>query len=532
MKSGRAGKSFVTGAAVLAAAGLLCKIIGVFIRVWAYGIIGEEGMVYYEAAFPFYNWLLIISSSGVPIAVSRMVARAAALNDLVGARKILKKSGLLLLFVGLITSALMYFGADWFALSFIGKDASYILGFRFLAPALLFVSVMCAYRGYLQGMQNMNGTALSQICEQVVKCAAGLFLAGRWIARGPEYGAAGILAGIVISEAMALGIVMAFTYVNRKRYFPLGASPEAGEDTPVIKTLLGIAVPITLGASILPLTSLLDVRMVFSRMGGYMAEAEVNRSYVVLSTNVRSLVNLPSSLTQSLSMALVPAITAAQTKNDLRSLRDAANLGLKIAMAIGMPCAAGLFVLGVPVIKMLFSSITPESVAIAEHIMPFAATSVIFISLVQTMAGELQGIGKHRIPVWCLLAGGVAKVITNYLLLPVPSVNIAGASISNIVCYAVAGIADLLFFMKYSGYTPDIKSVFVKPLACSVIMGAATYGVYKLLYSLHPGPAVTVVCICFGVAVYGVSAVACSLFTREELNYIPGGTRLKRFFKE
>ena len=523
--------TFVLGAAILAAAGLICKVIGVLIRIWAYAVIGEEGMVYYEAVFPFYSWLLIISSSGVPTAISRMVARSATLGDWANARRILKRSVLMLGIVGLVTTALMYFGAPWFAVSFIGKDSSYVLVFKALAPALLFVSVMCAYRGYLQGMQQMAGTALSQLCEQVVKAGAGLFLASRMIKKGPEYGAAGILIGIVISEVLALGVVMLFRYKNRKQYFPIGASEVPQDTSPVISTLLSIAIPITLGASVIPITSMLDVRMIFSRMSGFMSEAEVNRSYVALSTNVRSLINLPASLTQALSMSLVPAISAAQAKKDVSGMHASAGLGLKISMAIGLPCAAGLFVLGGPVIQMLFRSITEESLAIAVRIMRVASISVIFISLVQTMTGELQGIGKHRIPVYCLLAGGVSKVVLNYFLLAIPSVNILGASISNIACYGVAGVLDLILFMRYSGYRPEVNDVFIKPVLCSLGMGIIVYVSYTLLYRIHPGTLVTLIAVVIGIVSYAALCVGLRIFTPSELDNIPGGRKLEKLLR-
>lgn len=523
--------TFVLGAAILAAAGLICKVIGVLIRIWAYAVIKEEGMVYYEAVFPFYSWLLIISSSGVPTAISRMVARSATLGDWANARRILKKSVLMLGAVGLVTTALMYFGAPWFAVSFIGKDESYVLVFKALAPALFFVSVMCAYRGYLQGMQHMAGTALSQLCEQVVKAGAGLLLASRWVKKGPVYGAAGILVGIVISEILALGVVVLFRFKNRRQYFPIGASENPQDTSPVISTLLSIAVPITLGASVIPITSMLDVRMIFSRMSSFMTEADVNRSYVALSTNVRSLINLPASFTQALSMSLVPAISAAQARKDISGMHSAAGLGLKLSMAIGMPCAAGLFVLGGPIIEMLFRSITAESLAIAVRIMRVASVSVVFISLVQTMTGELQGIGKHRVAVYCLLAGGISKVVLNYFLLAIPSVNILGASISNIACYGVAGVLDLFLFMRYSGYRPAINDVFLKPAVCSLIMGGAVLVAYKLLYRLHPGTLVTLIAVVIGIAVYGVLCLVLRLFTSSELENIPGGHKLKQLLR-
>ena len=119
--------SFVLGAAILGAAGILCKVIGVLIRIWAYNILHVEGMVYYEAVFPFYSWLLIVSSSGVPTAISRMVSERTARGDWAGARLVLHRSLALLSAIGLVTTAVLFFGAEWFSVHFIGKDATYVL---------------------------------------------------------------------------------------------------------------------------------------------------------------------------------------------------------------------------------------------------------------------------------------------------------------------------------------------------------------------------------------------------------------------
>ena len=524
--------SFVAGAAILAFAGVLCKIIGVFIRIWAYDIIGEAGMVYYEVVFPFYSWLLIISSSGVPTAISRMVSERFSTGDFAGARRVFRRALILLAVVGLVTTAVLYFGASFFANSVLGKDDSYILSFTSLAPALFFVSCMCAYRGYLQGAQHMTGTGLSQLTEQVIKCVVGLMLAARWISRGPEYGAAGLLLGITVSEFVALLVVMAFRIRNRRLYMPIDASRTPADDRPVIPELLRIAIPITLGASIIPITSMLDVKMIFACMGRYMDEAAVNQRYVALSTNVRSLINLPASLTTALAMSIVPAISGARARRDREGMHHFAGLGLKLSMAIGMPCAVGLFVLGGPIIQMLFRSIQPESLAIATSIMRVASLSVIFISLVQTMTGALQGMGRQSWPVWSLLAGGILKVVSNYIFLSMPKVNILGASISNVVCYGVAGILDMVLALRLTGLRVRVWNMFLKPLVCSLAMGAAVHFAYLGLHAIRPGMITTIASVLVGVGVFFLMAMMTELFTAEELDSIPGGGRIKRFLRK
>ena len=168
-------KSFVQGAALLGAAGLMVKIIGAIFRIPFANAVGPEGACYYDAAYPYYSFLLVISSSGLPTAISKQVSERVALGDHAGAKEVLGVSVKLLSIIGIITSVAMFLGANVFAA--ITSYPETVLSFRALAPALLFVSVMCAYRGYLQGMQQMAGTALSQIAEQLGKLVIGLTLA-------------------------------------------------------------------------------------------------------------------------------------------------------------------------------------------------------------------------------------------------------------------------------------------------------------------------------------------------------------------
>ena len=271
--------------------------------------------------------------------------------------------------------------------------------------------------------------------------------------------------------------------------------------------------------------------MIFSCMGRYMNEAAVNQRYVALSTNVRSLINLPASLTTALAMSIVPAISGARARRDTAAMHHFAGLGLKLSMAIGMPCAAGLFVLGGPIIRMLFRSIQPDSLAIATSIMRVASISVVFISLVQTMTGALQGMGRQQWPVWSLLAGGVLKIVSNYIFLSLPAVNILGASISNVVCYGVAGLIDTVLVLRVTGLKVRLWEMFLKPLVCSLAMGVAVFLVYKGLYALRPGTIATLLAVIVGVGVYLLMAIVTGLFTPEELDSIPGGGRIKKYIR-
>ena len=374
-------KSFVKGAFILGIAGLICKVIGAFFRIPLYNMLGD-GMQYYEAVYPYYSTLLVISSAGLPTAISRMVAERTAVGDVLGAKRVFHKSQILLLGIGLVTTAMMYFGADILARTTVGPLAA--ASFRAMSPALLIVSLMCAYRGYLQGLQQMTGTAMSQLTEQAGKLAIGLYLAARWMPRGLEFGAMGAVAGVTISEFLALLVVGAF-YLFRKRSIEQQAlvSSEPVSDSGIVRGLLAIAIPVTIGASIMPITGIVDASLIKSTLLDIgFSEAAASMRYVALRSNVTNIINMPAVLTIALAMSLVPAISAARTAKDQKAIHTVSAMGIKLAMFIGIPCAVGLFALSAPVIDLLYS-IDAERLSIASALMRTSAIGVIFLSLVQ-----------------------------------------------------------------------------------------------------------------------------------------------------
>ena len=536
---------FIKGAAILAAASLICKVLGVLFRVFAIRILGEEGMYFYEKVYPTYSWLLIISSSGIPIAISRMVAARIARSAFDETEQVFRKAFRMLLIVGLVTTALMFFGA--------APIADYVLdsrdpGMRWalmaLAPALFFTSLLCAYRGYLQGLQRMNGTGLSQLAEQVFKMLFGLSLAAFLFRRfahtpfGTAAGSVGILLGVTISEALALLVIYPIYRKERRNVLPAGYVPGTAQQEPVVRDLLAIAVPITLGASILPIANVLDSAMITRLLVSIGIEPEeAKRLYVILCTYVRSIINLPAGISTSISMAVVPAIAAAMARRETEGVKNLSAMSIKLAMAIGLPCAVGLSVLARPIIFLLYGSILPRSLEIAQGLMHVAAFTVVFISLSQTATGALQGVGKHRLPVWFLLIGGVTKVLVNLVCIRVPQINILGAVFSNLACYGIAAILDTVALVRVTGARLPLGNTFLKPAFASAVMGGFAYLTYhglgrivnlqRYLFSA----AACIVAIVVAIAVYAVLVLALRIFSREELAYIPGGRKLMRFTK-
>ncbi len=520
-------KSFVKGAFILGAAGLICKVIGAFFRIPLYNMLGD-GMQYYEAVYPYYSTLLVISSAGLPTAISRMVAERAALGDMIGAKRVFHKSQMLLSIIGVVTTALMYFGADFLARSTVGPLAA--PSFRMMAPALLIVSLMCSYRGYLQGLQQMTGTAMSQLAEQAGKLAIGLYLAAKWMPRGLEYGAMGAVAGVTISELLALIVVGAF-YLFRKRDIELLQTPqtEHTSDKGIINGLLAIAIPVTIGASIMPIMGMVDASMITKTLVSIgFTEAEAAMRFVALRSNVTNIINMPAVLTIALAMSLVPAISAARTANDQKAIHTVSAMGIKLAMFIGIPCAVGLFALSAPAIDLLYK-IDDQRLAIASALMRTSAIGVIFLSLVQTLTGILQGAGKQHIPVINLFIGGVVKVVLMLTLMRNPAIEIQGAAISTTACYIVAGVLDAIYLIRFTKLKLNVMNTFIKPIVAALVMGGAAYFSYGLVYEkLASNTIATAVAIFIGVVLYMAGILWMRMFSEEDLAFIPGGSILAK----
>lgn len=546
----KAKKSFVAGAAILGIAGLIVKVIGAVYRIPLANIVGTEGMAYYEVAYPYYSWLLVISSAGLPTAVSKLVSERIAIGDGIGAKRVFRAAMRLLCLIGVFTSVLLFALSGGIANLSGAEPAKYSL--MALAPALLFVSLMCAYRGYLQGMQCMTGTAISQIVEQAAKLAVGFSLAAYFIKtmpERPEIAAMGALIGVSVSELIALLVIKYYYSASLKRGRLMVSELERHQTIthgPSMKTitkrLLLIAIPITIGASIMPVTGIADSVFIINILesknvaAGMMLEAAneaARASYTVLRSYVTPLINMPAVLTLALSMSLVPAISEANTRHDKRTVRNASSTGLKLAMFIGAPCAVGLFVVGGPIMAMLYSAVRnrPEIFAQAQEVMYIAAIGVLFLSLVQTLTGIIQGLGKPQVPVYFLAIGGGVKVVSMLVLMHFTDLGILGAALSTVLCYAIAGIADTVYLIKKARVHISYSDTFIKPIFASMLMGLSVWGIYTFVSKSGHMTIATILSVGMGIVVYCAAMLILRPFSASDFAFLPKGEKLKRLFK-
>lgn len=515
------------GAVILGIAGIIIKVMGAFFRIPLANLIGDKGMGYYQTAYPIYVLFLTLATAGIPIAISKMVSERVAVDKHYEAYRVFRVSFVLLFTIGICSSAILFFGAGHIVNALKNPGAKYAM--MAIAPALLFVPLMAAYRGYFQGMQDMKPTATSQVVEQFFRVAAGLTLAYLLVAKGREFAAAGASFGATAGSVTGLIAVVAIYYfkknslradVERTRH----VSKEKNSE--ILASIFMIAVPVTIGAAIMPIMNAIDVGIVMRRLQetGWTSEA-ANGLYGQLTGMAGPLINFPQVLTQAIAMSLVPAVAAAYKQRDLNFLNYNVRLGIRTAIMIGLPCALGLMTLSEPIMLLLypFQKASAVSAAPCLFVMAFG---VIFLSTVQTLTGVLQGLGRPMIPVINLFIGAIVKVVLTYTLTGVESINVKGAAMGTVAAYIVASSLNIIAVKRLTGVKFDFMLTYVKPVASALVMSAAVWISYRILFGFFGNGLSTVLAVMIGAIVYCAMLFVTRSIKKEELRSLPKGGKI------
>ena len=308
-------QSFLGGAAVLAFGIVAVKIIGAVFKIPLRNILGEGGSADFSNAYNIYATLLTISTAGLPVALSKLVSESYALGRTRQAHRTFRVSLSVFLVLGVASFALMWWGSDLLAGFLNNPRASY--GIRALAPAVVCVGCLSAFRGYAQGRQYMTPTAVSQIIEALCKLMLGLALS-MWLLHigQPDYiAAAGAIAGVTAGTILSL-VYMAIDYLRHRPALRRGES--CAPDRAILRRLLALAIPITLSSSMVSLITLIDTKLVQGRLQdalGYTLD-QMRAAYGNYSACM-DLYNLPSSLMVALTASVIPAVSAAVTQLSL-----------------------------------------------------------------------------------------------------------------------------------------------------------------------------------------------------------------------
>ena len=547
-------QSFLQGTAILALGTILVKLMGFLFKTPLNNIIGSTGFGYFNSAYDVYNVLLMISTTGLPVAMSRMISEAQALGNEAQIKRIFKTAIYVFLAIGIVGSLVMLVFCRPLSVLVSNSENSWA-AIAALAPCVLLICLISAYRGFFQGQSNMTPTSVSQVFESITRLVVGLLLAwlimkltgesyirenGIVLEPGQsalDFGDMTLAAGGAIL-GVTLGCLVSVLYLHgrfRRASAALTASAAgtAKSGRATMKELLSIAVPITLGSAGLQIINLFDTMI-------YMRRLEDGLGWsVALAESLKGVYNyqqtifaLPCAFIPTITIACIPAITAALTRKDVDAVRSTEESALRTMALISMPCAAGLFVMAEPIIRLLCSSYTAEQTAVAAPMLSILGLAVIFNSLVLLFNAFMQAHGDVTSPVINMFIGGIVKIAVNYVLVGIPEINIVGAPVGTLVCYIVITVLNIFSLRKcVKGRLPIFRNL-IRPLLASAIMGAATFMVYRVLAHYLPSVKLAgVAALLFAVLAYVVLVVALRCITYEDCMLLPKGEKIAKILR-
>ncbi len=536
-------QTFLHGAALLAIATAVVKLIGALYKLPLNAVIGAEGYAYFTTAYDIYAVLLMISTAGLPVAMSRMISQASSLGNYNQVRRIYQSARALFLGLGVVSTLFMLVGCRWLANTLNQPDAWAAIAS--LAPCALLMGLISAYRGFFQGQGNMRPTSNSQMMEALFKLLVGLgaAFAIMYFTKSVALAAGGAILGVTVS------CIISALYLRNKFRPAYGELPEsqstANSFGRTIRDLLAIAVPITIGSAGLQLLTVVETGLYMDRLVylidsnqymGHMITAEMDAQKAATTLKgiynmAQTIFNMPCAFIIPITVSVIPAITSNLTLKKDQAVRQTEESAARITGLLSLPCTVGLFVLGQPIMALL-GGYTESNLVLGGQLLSLLGVSIFLYAIIQYTNALLQSHGYAYIPVINMLVCGVAKLAVVYILVGNPAVGILGAPIGAILCYGGIALLNLIAIRVVVPQKPALVANLLRPLLPAALMGGAVYGTsYLLVKFLGEDTSSVILCgapIVVGVIVYFVSVVLFKSIKKEDCQLLPKGDRIAK----
>lgn len=504
-------QGFLHGAAILTVGALLAKLIGALFKIPLARILGAEGAGHFSVAYNIYIVLLNVSSTGLPLAVSRLVSEANTLERWRQVQSIHRVSLCIFLLLGGVCSGVMFFGAqplaDWM------RDPDAVYAIRFLSPAVLFVCVCSAFRGFFQGQQYMTPTALAQVLEALSKLLIGL--AAVAIAKHAGWNAAEAAGAAILGVTVGSGLGCAYFFWQYRSWSKESSAVDC--PSPILKTagkILRLAIPITIGATGLQIFNALGSRIILGRLQdtlGY-SLADASALYGIY-TMAQTLYLLPSALVQPLTVSIIPAVTESLSLGSNTGARNKEESSLRIAAIIAVPAGMGLSVLASPIQQLLYGY-DAQVLAVAGPTLTILGIASIGYCLILMTNTILQAHGKAMYTVLSTIAGGMSNLAVSYALVSNPKIHILGAAFGILAYSIVTLVCNLIGIRKLITSPPRFLPQISKPILAATVMSCAAGWLFQR--TNH-----TIAAISAAACIYLLLVIILKMLTWDDLQSLP-----------
>ena len=537
-------QNFIHGAAILTVGVIIMKLLGFIYKIPLGNILDDEGYSMFTSAYSIYFIFFTLATAGLPVALSRLIAEADANGRVKQEEKTFRVALATFAVIGVIFALILFLFPEWLAAKYLeNPDAA--LSIKAMAPSILLVCLVSAYRGYCQGNGNMIPTTVDEVLEVLFKVISGLILASCLLKAGygKPVGSAGAILGVSIGSVISLLYMIIY---KRRHYSELSAPYTAGihapNDTPdddelvdpawkIVKDILSIGIPIAFGACIMAILNSVDSKLCMNRLqsaaGFSYYQAKV--LYGVYG-KAQTLFNLPAAFITPLTIAIVPEISGAIAKGANAAARKTSD-AMRISAVISLPMGVGLTVLAYPIMNVLY----PNSNAAGPGLLAIMGAASFFVCTVLMENAILQASGHEKLTMVTMISGGLVKIIVNWFLVAQRSINIYGAPVGTLVSYVVMALMNYIFICVALRHRPKLLRIFARPLAASVLMGAAAWAIYGLCARFIGAVSWSRIALCMlaaiavAVIVYLVSTIALRSITKEDMKLIPGGEKIANF---
>lgn len=524
-------QNFMVGAAILTVSTLAVKILGLLFSMFLANFIETESMAYFYTAYDIFSVFLMLSTAGLPIAVSRMVGTAYAQGRKKEADRVFFVSFWLFFAIGLLGCLAMFFGAEWISASVMSTPGA-APAVMALSPTMFFISIMSALRGYFQGRSNMTPTAVSQTIEAVAKVVVGVGLALYILRQYDSHDWAAVGAILGVSFSAFLGTLYLVLYkLRQSRKDRAAALPEndiSASSRELFTNLLKFAIPITLGSCFLSFLDMVDSAILMHRLQTAAGFSELDANFLKgLLGHARKFFDLPGAFVIPISTSLLPVLSGAAASNDQRSVNHISSVSLRVTFLISVPASVGMCLFAKPICSLLLPG-NPEAAAGTAPLLSLLSVAIAFNCTLYTTNAILQALGHPSIPVLNMAVGGLVKIGLSYLLNGIPEINVMGSAVSTIVSYFLIMVLNFMFIRRFLPAVSGIVQPTVSIMLAAAVMGAVSYGAYWAMTFFLAEELAVLPAIVLAVLVYAAGVVLLHAVTYDDVALLPKGEAIAR----
>lgn len=464
-------KTFITGAIILMVAGFISRIVGFIYRIYLSNLIGAEGMGLYQLIVPIYSLIILTLTSGVSIAVSKMIAEEAAKGHNINIKRISKIGLIVVLVISATISAFLYANIN-FIVNTLLKDSRTYFSVLIMIPCIPFIAAASAYKGYFYGIQEVTPTAVSQIVEQVVKIGIVMALASQFLKEGLQYACA------LATLAMALGemsnLLVLAIYYRYKKYVHILPISRKGllRKRNLFSAILKCAVPISFNRFIISIMMAVEVILIPQRLlVGGLNYIQCMEEYGKLMGMAMPLIFFPALVTTSLATTIVPAISESLSLKNFSRVNYRVSKSIQITMVLGFVFMALFACYPDKIADMIYPR---QNVGKTLFLLSFTC---IFLYLQQILMGVMNGLGKQGLLLFNSIVGSIIRIACVYFL--IPTYGIPAYIIGMIISSMIVCVLNFITIVRNTGMVIDLRRWVFLPLAVTLILFISSKYIYS-----------------------------------------------------